>query len=234
MKLLSSDYDLTLNCFDYDLRLNLLALKKFRMNNNIFLLNTGRPYNSIKSEIDNHKIAYDYLSCCDGNLLLNSDDKVIFATNLSDEILKDLQLLSEEFPMIDVRPILYNGNILEYEVRFPSKDKKLYMALVKLCSKYNLCVKDFSTYSLDGLNLRRNAVYYLCDKNVSKATSTQLVANIENIDKSSIWTIGDHHNDVEMVKEFNGWTLPWGKKTVKEVSDGVCLSVASLVKKISR
>ena len=73
MKLLSSDYDLTLNTIDYDLHINMYYVEKFRKQGNIFLLNTGRSYSGIKKEIDKFRINFDYLSCYDGNLILNKE-----------------------------------------------------------------------------------------------------------------------------------------------------------------
>ena len=51
MKLLVSDYDKTLKNGSVILKLNLKYLKKFIQDGNMFLLNTGRPYQSIKKEI---------------------------------------------------------------------------------------------------------------------------------------------------------------------------------------
>ena len=44
-----------------DLKLNIKRLNKFIQDGNIFLLNTGRPYDSIIKEIIKYKIPYHYL-----------------------------------------------------------------------------------------------------------------------------------------------------------------------------
>ena len=56
MKLLSSDYDGTLNVFEYDIWLNLAYINNFISRGNIFVLNTGRAYDSITKEIDKYQI----------------------------------------------------------------------------------------------------------------------------------------------------------------------------------
>ena len=56
----------------------------------------------------------------------------------------------------------------------------------------------------------------------------------ESIDINNVYTIGDNYNDFEMVKYYHGYTLPWGKKNLKEVSEGVVFSVKSLIKRIER
>ena len=73
MKLLVSDYDLTLNSFDYDVRFNMYFIEKFQRDGNLFFLNTGRNYESIRREISKYRINFDYLGCCDGNLVLNKN-----------------------------------------------------------------------------------------------------------------------------------------------------------------
>ena len=64
-KLLVSDYDLTLKLiydFDNDLliRANVAAIKKFMDEGNIFMLNTGRAYDSIKEEVNKNHVPYNY------------------------------------------------------------------------------------------------------------------------------------------------------------------------------
>ena len=97
-----------------------------------------------------------------------------------------------------------------------------------------MIVKKFITFERKNPKLEKNVIYYLCDQKINKSTATSFVSSLENVEFCDIFTIGDHYNDLEMIRDFNGYTFPWGKKEVKEVSKGKVLSVASLVKKISR
>ena len=87
---------------------------------------------------------------------------------------------------------------------------------------------------MHNFKLKKVVYYFIGDKNINKSSSTSFVSNLENIPKCDIFTIGDNHNDYEMVRDFNGYTFPWGTRNVKEVSCGQVLSVASLVKRIVR
>lgn len=234
MKLLSSDYDRTLNTFDYDLVINMLAIEKFRRNGNIFLLNTGRSYKSINREITKYHINYDYLSCCDGNLVLNKNNDILYSTNLSVSTLNCLNKLNDKYHCFKIIPITYNNRILEYEVKMYPVDSNIYLEFIKICQHQGLNVKEFERFELIGLKLFKVKYFYLCDPNISKSFSTSMVGELENISKCDIFTIGDHLNDLEMIRDFNGYTLPWAKGEIKNISNGVCLSVASLVKKISK
>ena len=98
----------------------------------------------------------------------------------------------------------------------------------------NLVVKRFPKLVFDKLRLKIVDCFYLGKEEVSKSSAISLVSQLENISKCDIFTIGDHLNDLEMIRDFNGYTLPWGRKEVKEISQGQVFSVASLVKKIMR
>jgi len=225
MKLLSSDYDGTLNVLEYDLWLNLSFIKKF-MKDNIFVLNTGRAFESIKKEINKYQIPYHYLSCNDGNLLLNNQNEIIYSTNMSIDINDLLLSLKEKFPDIEIEPIIFQDKILEYQIITSKITNEFLYELNKLCLYNDLSYKTFRI-----LNKR---FIFVTDKTISKSTSINKVSELEKIEKCDIFTIGDDLNDLEMIRDFNGYTFPWGKKELKESSQGICLSVGSLVKKITR
>lgn len=225
MKLLASDYDCTLNTFECDLRFNIIFIKKFIQKGNIFVLNTGRSYESIKSEINKFHIPYNYLACNDGNLLLDHNNNLISCTNIENK-LDDLLEFKEKFSKMEIRPFKFNENVLEYEITNVNINETFLNELQKFCTHHGLCYKTFRVLNRKFL--------YIGISNISKSSAIREISRMENIQEKDIYTIGDHLNDIEMIRDFNGYTLPWGKKEVKEVSQGVCLSVASLIKKISR
>ena len=68
-KVLVVDYDRTLFINNDDVLNNINSINKFRENGNIFIIATGRTYNSLKKEIDKYNIEYDYLILNHGSLL---------------------------------------------------------------------------------------------------------------------------------------------------------------------
>lgn len=232
MKLLVSDYDLTFNVLDYDVKSNVKAIDRFRENGNLFFLNTGRSYESIKKEVKKYNINYDYLGCCDGNLILNKNNEIIFCNNLSRLIFYEIDKLHDDFKF-DIVNINYKGNILEYEVK--TLENSLFESrLHEIALRNGLLINRFVEKRAINGKLQKVQLYFLYDKNISKSFATSYVSKLENIEKCDIFTIGDNHNDYEMIKDFNGYTFPWGKKKVKGVSEGTVLSVKGLVKKIMR
>lgn len=232
MKLLVSDYDLTFNVLDYDVFFNVRAIERFRKQGHLFFLNTGRNYESIKKEIDKYHINYDYLGCCDGNLVLNRHNKIVSVSNLSPMIYNEIDKLHQEFSF-KLECISYHGNVLEYAIE-TLENEEFENRLRECASRNNLSFAKFSGPRIINGKIKKMYVYFLYDKSFNKSSATDYVGKLENISKCDIFTIGDNHNDLEMIRDFNGYTLPWGKKTVKEVSSGKVLSVKGLVKKITR
>ena len=85
MFVLSSDYDGTLKTRIPDLMMNVREIRKFRDLGNIFILNTGRNFESIKHEIDEFDIPFDYLCCNDGCVAFDHNFDVVFEKNLTPE-----------------------------------------------------------------------------------------------------------------------------------------------------
>ena len=234
MKLLVSDYDLTFNSIDYDVWINKHFVKQFRDNGNLFFLNTGRSYESIKKEIDKFRINFDYLGCCDGNLILNKNLEIVYCTSLPSTILENLQSLKKDDTKFSCDAVTYQGKILEYVVMMYENDDGFSDRLNEFGNNNGLTVKNFKKLIFHKFKLKRGNYFYLGKDDISKSSAISIVSELENISRCDIFTIGDHLNDLEMIKDFNGYTLPWGKKEVKDVSQGKVLSVSSLVKKIMR
>ena len=179
MILLASDYDNTLNTFKLDLKINIYYLKKFIKEGNIFLLNTGRPYKSIKREIREYNIPYNYLSCNDGNILFNNLDSILYASNISDYIYKDLKQLEDKFK-IEIKKIKFLDNVLEFELIISSLNDIFLVELEKIMLKYDLCAKFFKAFGEYHIYVYQNRINKL-NSTTSKNRSYGLVTNIITI-----------------------------------------------------
>lgn len=223
MKLLVSDYDNTLKCNILDLKINIYYLNKFIKDGNIFLLNTGRSYNSIIKEINKYKIPYHYLSCNDGNILFNSNNNILYISSLNNVIYNELIKLKNNYNII-INTIKYLNNILEYEIIISKLDKLFLLNLDKIMIKYNMCYKVFKEKEIH---------IYIYHKDISKSKPIKLVSNLENINKNDIYTIGDNINDFEMLRDYNGYAMFNSKKEIKEIANSI-ISVSCLIRKLRR
>lgn len=226
MKLLISDYDETLKSNLKNLYINIEAINKFRARGNKFIIATGREFKSIKTEINNYNIKYDYLICNNGLIIFDNKDNIISAYPLTEETMKKIYD-SFRYGICNTSKYnfyehtLENENILEIKARFETNEK---------AQKH----KDY---------LERNIVGIHCDifdKNLfignysSKGTAIKEIQKIENIEKNNIYTIGDDINDMEMLQEFNGYRMINSSKKLWFKGLPVKTQVHKLIKKINK
>ncbi len=228
MNLLVSDYDQTLSMDDLTFKINLKKLKEFRQRGNIFMLSTGREYSSIKSEVIRNKIPYDYISCGDGTALYDGGGKLLIHYHLNKNDLDystylklkynskieitDINSGIENFPdhrIIAIKDIDYKNIILEIEEYF-----KQYLQYSDYIIKYNLIC--------------------LIPKGINKSTTIKFLEDELKLKKSSIFTIGDHNNDYEMIRDYNGFSMVWGTRKAKQYALKKYLALSQLMSDIEK
>lgn len=210
MNLLVSDYDQTVSTDDLSIRFNIKKINEFRKNGNLFMLSTGREYLSIKNEVKKWNIKYDYLSCADGTTMYDRDDKLIFISKMDKDDVKVSEFLKKQYGQkINIYDIISdNSNIPEEKVIqiFDINFIQISRDITKFLDE-NLINSTYST------NL--NCIY-LKHKEASKALTIRYLENEIGIEKRNIFTIGDHNNDYEMIRDYNGFTMLWGTKKARE------------------
>jgi len=226
-KLLVSDYDMTFKYRDEKLCKdevdNIIKVKKFIDDGNIFMISTARQYKSILEAIKKYNIPYNYLSCLNSNLVLDSSGNILSINYLdSDEMQCIINQLYKEYYY---RPIDYNGNVtltnmIAYQFYLKSKE------IITLDKIPNVIRDNF------GYDYYCNSGYIYSSK-YKKDYGVELIKKKENIEKQNIFTIGDEIDDIPMIKEYNGYTVNWGNETKKYALDTVD-SVGQLVDKIEK
>ena len=290
-KLLVSDYDLTLKLlYDFDndflIRANVEAIKELMAKGNIFMLNTGRDYNSIKEEVVANKIPYNYLACNDGTILLDEHDGLIhyydlevkeydyellykllqreglnphailgcmctenldaieiankyyLDYNIEDGWLKltplslpqALKVFINKYPEFKLRSWEQFNKLLEYEVSPVNKLK--YLSIRKDKTGMIEDIKLIAELYHTQIKVFMDKVAYMRRFGIDKTSMIEEVRKREEIEKEDVYTIGDNYNDYEMIRDYHGYTLPWGKTNLKEVCEGIVPSVKSLIKKM--
>lgn len=228
MKLLAVDYDGTFYGDIKNLYLNKKAIQKFRKDGNKFAIVTGRSYESIKREINNYNIRYDYLSCNNGLVLFDNNDNIINSFPISREDL----------------------NYICFELLKQYKTKKIHFFNERqetrdLNNILNICVSFnnfFEAYRLKEY-LKENMQHISCDNyffqslignKYSKADAVAIIQQLENIDYNDIYTVGDNINDLDMLKRYNGYKMLSSYPCLWLEQLPVTREVHTLVKKISK
>ncbi len=208
MKLFVTDYDNTLYLNDFDIKKNIKSLKALQKRDFIILISTGRSYPSIKNQIDNYKIPYDYISCADGSIIYDNKGNIIDMFIMDNDIIDAIQNFYKNLPfeeiqfsykegysniLIDINNLL-GINICLSNDNYNKTLKEQFLKLKKIYPNYNYLVYTHTHFS------------YLCVKpiNVSKSYSTAILSKKLNIDKKDIYIIGDSSNDLEMIRDYNG------------------------------
>lgn len=223
MKLLVSDYDQTLSMDDITIKFNLKKIKEFRDNGNIFMLSTGRTYSSIKEEIKKWNISYDYLSCVDGTSLYDCNDNLLF----------NLKLDKADLKYSDYLKLKYESKISFFDI----DSDKSGVPEERIIQIHDIHFKDiiieikdyFDEYINNSDYLDQFNYIYLRPKSINKSTTINYLEQKLKISHNSIFTIGDHNNDYEMIRDYNGFTMLWGTKKAKEYALKKYLMLSQLI-----
>lgn len=219
MKLLVSDFDSSFYTDDINIIKNVEELNKFK-NNNLFMLSSGRSFNSLKNMCLKYNIPYDYLSCCDGSILYDKNDKMVVKYNLDESILNKFLNLKDLVNYLEIQysyPDNYYNSYLNNDiigcnivVSNENINNNFLTKLQELQEKYK--TYDFLIYDHVGIT-------YFCLKNkgINKSTTVKYLEKLLNLDKNNIYTVGDSENDYNMLKDFKGYYIGNVNNRIKDV-----------------
>ncbi len=228
MKLLASDFDKTL--FDQNYILNINAVNRFVDKGNMFIIATGRHLPRLLHDIKGYTIKYSYLVCNDGGVIYDNKLNCIYKASISNETTNNIidyiktklnNTISDWF--VDTTKVYtkdLKNDISAIILLFINKEKAeiLLQDILKKFSDVDGYISDFH------INLR--------PKGTSKANAINLIIKKEQIKKENVYTVGDHINDIEMIKEFNGYCMSISTEELKKVCKNQVNTVYELVDKI--
>lgn len=201
MYLLATDYDGTFKKNNHSLYLNIEAIDRFRKQGNKFAIVTGRSFLSIKKEILGYDISYDYVSCNNGLIVFDNNDNIVNRKTLDNKIANIiLKELEKDDSVIhintygDYDKVNNIEDILEFSVRFKTK-------------RHALLFKKYIEDKLKGVRCINFENRLFIGSDITKKDAVSFIHNLENIYKEKVYTIGDDINDLEMLKEFNGYKI---------------------------
>jgi len=236
MKLLAADYDSTLYTSRNGIKLNIPAIKKFRENGNKFVIATGRTFESIKKEINYYNIPYDYLSCNDGTVIFDSKNNLISTKYLNKFEINDISYYLNAFKKVGYikKIIFYNEykNILDCIDEHNENIVEIGAQLNIFKDPHKLIEEMKELFHTIEVYKYPNIIFIKKPKNKSNAVTE--IAKIENIQPNNVFTVGDGKNDLEMVRDFNGYNMLFSHPDLYKVSTGTVTSVRQLIKKINK
>jgi HAD superfamily hydrolase (TIGR01484 family) len=225
MKMLVSDYDDTLYTDRYNIKVNVGRIHEFRRAGNIFTIATGRSFSSIKSVIKQFSIPYDYLICLDGEVTFNKRNNIIIQHPLNnDEIQKIDHLINSynKLIMINRYSALESNehimnDILGYSIASP------------YFKSFNTLINNFKG-ELPHLVIKNWPMYCNITKIITnKSIAINELSNLLNLDKNNIYTIGNYNNDLEMIRDYNGYKMFIHHPILNKVGINTYFSVHKLI-----
>ena len=230
-KILVSDYDNTFFRNDKEIKENMLKVEEFRRKNNLFIIATGRSYYDFNRALKEYDIKYDYLIINQGATILDNKNNIIenytIDEKVKDMIAEDLKLNDEE--------TMFACSILESRVSIKNeKITKIHKGYenIDIDRKMNEFINNKYSSSVNSYLITTSNSIEIISSMTNKAKAISKIAEIENIDKQNIFTIGDSYNDIEMIKSFNGFCVENAQQEVKDVSIKVCSSVSELINEL--
>lgn len=224
MFLLASDFDRTFYINNYDFKCNLKLLPDF-MKSNIFAIVTGRSYDDYMN-VTKNCVPMDYLIINHGATILK-DDEVIKSTPINNKTVTKLKRI-------------FNFDDVEY---FACKDKLSRVDIdTKNLSKINITMQDnlVAKKAVDYINQHFEDIkaYILFHKNqfeivssdANKSNAIKYIANLEHINQYNIYTVGDGYTDMEMIRDYNGYSMSDCVDELKNVAIKSVSSVGDIIK----
>ena len=231
-KILISDYDGTFYQNDIDTKKNIDKVNEFRTLDNLFVLATGRSYVDLKQKIDKYEIPYDYLILNHGALLLSKDLEILKVFTLDKELVDSILEYANNKDIYDVilisafdKNVKDTSNIVKIMLKLYSYDKAL-----EVKNYIDKSYTNIKSYFISEDN------HYLVEVVSNKASKSLMIDKIldkEGIVKKNVYTIGDGINDIDMIRDYNGYRVSNSCKELVSVTDRVIDNVSDLISRIS-
>jgi HAD superfamily hydrolase (TIGR01484 family) len=226
MKILVSDFDKTL--FDKNYLNNIKAVNDFVSKGNLFIIATGRHIPHLLEDLRNVK--YSYLICNDGAVIYDKNLCCVYRKDIDNETTREIT----EYIKPEIGDTINDWYI--------DTTKKLTKDLNNGINAIVMVMKDINK-SKDLLKriLERysNVHGYISERHIniralgtSKSMAIKHLIDKENIDKSSVYTVGDMINDLDMIEAYNGYCMANSIEEIKSKCINTVNSVEELVEKI--
>ena len=211
MNLLVSDYDGTLYTSEKGIKLNVKKIQEFIDNGNLFMLSSGRSYESLMGKVEDYNIPFSYLATEDGSHLFDKNGSLIHEDLLKTDIKSEIDTLinlkrhydmqygtTREYYSVDKGLPTSSINFILHEDMINKKFVREWSKLEKKHKKeYEFLVYGYSN------------IYYYCikPKGVDKNRPIDKLSEMLSLPKENIFVIGDGDNDTAMIINNNGYMI---------------------------
>lgn len=238
-KIVFSDYDGTLYIKENEMKKNVESIEKYRKNGGLFVITTGRSKESIDKVIKKYNIEYDYIILNNGAIILNNNGIKIWEQfiepSVSLKIMKYLENKSdiEVLYYTDRDKIKYdNQKLLKIRVITLNRErtKEIEKEINYLFGTQVIAFANFEANSYDYINYEHVDIVSI---KAGKEKGIRELLELLNIKKEEVVTVGDGNNDIEMIKQYNGYSMETADENVKKIASKVFHNISEVIEYIN-
>jgi len=225
MKILVSDFDLTL--FDNNYDKNIEVIKKFVEDGNIFIIATGRSLFDLKKDIKSYNLPCSYYICKDASAIYDKDENLIFRCDIDNNTAKNI--INYLYDTNNFEDILID-NTLGHTKEIDNVNAIIAKPIdFVIAEKVLKDLKD-NFKNIDGYISR----HWINLNNIkcNKAFGIDYLVKLNNYNVDNIYTIGDTINDYQMIKDYKGYAMECADDYIKDIALDIVTNFEELIKKI--
>ncbi len=248
MKIAASDFDGTLFRDGDVTKEEIEAIDKWRANGNLFGVITGRNYKSLREDLDNFDVNYDFIISTNGALIRDEKCNVLKSFEVDTEIAKELLELGIQHNAIWSELMYldsFHRRVIEH--RTADSEMKVNRDILNETASFHqmsftfpdiddaLKLTEYINSHYDGILSAYSLIYGetanidIVKYGVSKASALYVLSEINNVAKEDIVTFGDNFNDIPMIKEFDGYIMSSAIEEVRKLANRTCSSLCEVL-----
>ena len=254
MKILASDYDGTLKHGELVLEEDILAIKRWRKEGNLFVIDTGRSMESILQEVERYQIPVDYYVTNNGGMVFDAKQDEMFSSYLGEIMGLDVIYIAKQVGHV-VSYVVNDGFhrhrvVVDQDLvekRYPELKPDLEEEdLMKLGKYAQLVISMESMEDAAALALRINVHFpgqavayankYVVDVvpyGVSKARGLAFLCESVGAAIEDVYAVGDAGNDIDLITfGLHGACMRSGMAEAKQHARYLCDGVGELINAI--
>ncbi len=254
MKLLASDYDGTLRYGQDVMKEDIEALREWKNGGNLFVIVTGRSYESIDAQIKKHQIPVDYVITNNGGMVFDKEGKILLSQYLDYDVCIQILHHIKQYDLVvsyvvndgihrhrivlkpDVEDHRYpnlNPDLTEAELLDMGHFAQIVLSMPSVEASLDIAKKINALYYEKVVAYPNNFVVDIVPKDVSKASGMEFLSHFVEVDMKNIYTIGDGYNDIPLIGYgLNGSVMAWADGDVKIHAKKEYNSICEMIKDI--
>lgn len=254
MIIFASDYDETLYQNGVVNERDIEAIARFRGEGHLFMIATGRHLNSIGREIERFNLAVDYTIGNNGSAILDGHKNEFYMADMDRALVREVfdyvvSELSDSFYFFAV------NNGYTYGQRVFLRNEHMFDPLdtigldeafesEKICALFGQVLPSADSVAIaDLINARfagrvsaysNNEFVDVTLPGDNKASAILRVIDSLEMDLRKVYTIGDSHNDIDMIRAYHGFVIRNGQPILLDYGMQVVDNVAQALELVRK